>query len=346
MTRLYSVLLMILLLQGCGVTYRLTKVDSSEPTPGRHEVAPSYQIQYLSCDHRSWFASNGPRPNLNPADELATASSMLIQPPEHIAAAKQGYQFALMSSNVYRDSDRFFVLPGWKLVKREESPSGLSVDVLIQGDPDSPVRVATVFRGTDGFNLADWRANLSIWFEPAQYFEAQRFFENHVLKDPKFEHSSLFVAGHSLGGGIALNVSLRWSTPHRPVTAFAFNSSPRGFYTPYNDTRTASRTILSENAEFLSFFRKIWSTKLETVEERKYNFQKFSNPLNAPLGEHKIYNLSRALLMLALAYGEPSARETFRANFSMSSVRDQLQRKGLSESQLRKELELCQVHLN
>lgn len=251
-----------------------------------------------------------------------------------------------MSSNVYRDKNKYFALPGWRLDSREDSPSGLTIDVWTQGDPSSPDRVATVFRGTDGFNLDDWQANLSIWPEPEQYFEAQHFFEKYVLHNERFKNSTLVVSGHSLGGGIAINVSLRWSTHNRPVTAFAFNSSPRGFYRPYNDTPTAARTILSENAEFLSLSRKLWWSKIETIGKRNYNFMSFTNPMYRPFGEHKIYYFSRALLMLAIAYGDTAARETFRANFDMQAIEQSLWQQGLTEAHLKEELGLCLVHMN
>lgn len=346
MNRALLAITLILLLQGCGVTYRLTKTDSPEPKVGTHEIAPSYSLQYMSCDHRSWFASNGPRPSLNPADEKPSASSMLVQTPENIAAAKQAFPFALMSSNVYRDDDKYFALPGWTLFKREDSPSGLTVDVWTQGAKENPDRVAVVFRGTDGFNLDDWRANLSIWLEPEQYFEAQRFFKEQILTEKRFERSDIVVAGHSLGGGIAINVSLRWSTSARPVAAYAFNSSPRGFYRPYDDSSTAARVILSENAEVLSFFRKLWWRKIKSLEERKYNFVSFRNLMHTPIGEHRIYPLSRALLMLAVAHEAPNARDTFRANFDMKAIEEGLKRRGLSEAQVSSELALCRVHLN
>lgn len=45
MIRFLLVVLTVILLQGCGVTYRLTKVDAPEPITGKHEIVPSNLVQ-------------------------------------------------------------------------------------------------------------------------------------------------------------------------------------------------------------------------------------------------------------------------------------------------------------
>lgn len=305
------------LLAGCGTV----PVPQPEDVPAfsrhAHDLYPSHERQYLSCDYRSWSVADG-------GDSFGAdrqyyqpwASSMHAQHPDTLKAIKSSFVYALMSSNVYRDpKDAHYRIPGWTPAYRYTSQTGLVFEEWHKKEGGTIREIAVIFQGTDDWK--DMAASLSPWFEPKQYAQAQRYVQA-LLQNPEYGNIPITVAGHSLGGGIALNVSLRHSTKARPIHAFAFNMSPRAFFGPY-DGLPATRILINERAEGLAALRRLWWRKVGTYEPYPVNFLDFSMTVK-PLSEHSIYRLSRGLLLVAIGTGDTYAREVFRANFNMEQV--------------------------
>lgn len=281
------------------------------PMASLHEITSSRHLQYLSCDYRSQDLARG-------------ASSMFLHSTDHLDMAPRAFAYAAMANNVYRSPDDkpVFRLPGWTLTERKESASGLVLEVLERRDAGRLAEVVVAYKGTDFEEKNDWRANLSINREPVQYEEAQGHFEG-LLNKPAYAGVPITVTGHSLGGGIALNVSLRHSTQARPIRAFVFNTSPRGFYTPIDFDVRAERVLIDERADFLWAGRLPWARKLGRLNATKltYNFLDFNYFTGKNIEEHSIYLLTRGLLLMAIHRDSDYARKVFAANVTMEHAK-------------------------
>ncbi|MBT3367690.1 MAG: hypothetical protein HN472_09945 [Nitrospina sp.] len=173
---------------------------------------------------------------------------------------------AMMASNSYhKDEDKRNYFPiykmGWqhysldgKLTDKPEKPTfvdswnGLAYDIYKRKGTNKTV---FSYRGTEGF--WDWIfSNLAIGYSPA-YSEAFKKFKKY-----KESHSneSIYVTGHSLGGGIALGVSVR----NEGVKAVVFDPSPRIFNGVENHNKQAERVVVYQEREILEFVRKGWTT--------------------------------------------------------------------------------------
>lgn len=309
-----------------------------------HVIKSPADLQYLSCDTKSWFVEkNGKSYGAPESHKKEWASSMHALPQRYSEVAAKSVPYAIMANNVYRSpSDKpYFYLPDWKVVNRHESKSGLALEELHKIVNGNLQEIVIAYKGTDGPSLKDWKTNLSIWLEPNQYAEAQKHMKD-LLKYPSYYNIPITVTGHSLGGGIALNVSLRQSTTNRPISVFTFNTSPRGFYKPINDSLEGiERYLLDEKGEFLGGARPFWHTKLKKYNLLTYNFLDFTTIYSKPVSEHSIYLFTRALLLVALGRDDEYAKKVFQENFDMDDIQNQIP----SASELLKhrdnDLQLC-----
>ncbi|ENW19935.1 lipase family protein [Acinetobacter haemolyticus] len=138
-----------------------------------------------------------------------------------IALSKSYFDMALIANNVYEDPKKNYYLPEWNLIYAMRSNSGL--DMHVYGDKTNisdSNKIVFAFGGTEG--MLDIRANIPFTGEPLQYKQAVEQVDK-VLKDNS--NAVVFATGHSLGGGIALNVAYE----NQRVQAVVFNPSPRGF---------------------------------------------------------------------------------------------------------------------
>lgn len=271
--------------------HALVKPFSSEQTDG---------LFHMSCtdkfpDGRSVFAS------LAQDDELNG----------RIALARRYFIYAAMANNSYRDppSKPRFATPGWEFEYALESGSGLAAEVYREvGQPELPGRLVVAFRGTEP-HLNDWKTNFSLR-EPLQFQEAVLWMQKIRDENPLW---TVVATGHSLGGAIALNLSMRFPR----LDAVAFNSSPRAFFgehVAYDN----QRVYIYEYGEFLSLFGS-WYLKLRLpsgVVFGNFNFLDYLYHTVSIIPEHSIYELTRALTLVALSAGEGSAYQFFRENIS------------------------------
>lgn len=186
--------------------------------------------------------------------------------------------YAMLASNSYRKKDRvrFNVEKiGWVQVDLDGNPtdeptkvhklSGLSYDIYEKVDSN---KVVFAFRGTD--SKTDYlTANLAVPPFNFQYRQARKAVGKYLSENSQ---KNVIATGHSLGGGLALSVSV-----HHGVTAFTFNPSPRIFDGIGDMHEPAERVIVYQDGEILEKFRENWKKVSDVVNEKniykcKYDF--------------------------------------------------------------------------
>jgi pimeloyl-ACP methyl ester carboxylesterase len=177
--------------------------------------------------------------------------------------------FAMLSSNSYHNDDRVrFEVErlGWIQVDWDGNPtneptkkhplSGLAYDIF---EKQGSNEVVFAFRGTD--SKTDYlTANLAVPPFNFQYRQARKEFGRYLSQH---SHKNAVVTGHSLGGGLALSVSV-----HHGVAAITFDPSPRIFDGIGDLHEPAERVIVYEDGEILQAFRKHWRKVSEVVQPK------------------------------------------------------------------------------
>lgn len=299
------------LLASCR-TYPLAEAPPL-PAPGKHPIIRPYipeinesGLFHLSCTDRY--------PNGLSVYAAFDADKGI---PSRATLAKRHFVHAAMASNTYRSpTDKpIFAIPDWRLLRSLQSPSGLLLDVYGNSDNVSTsTKLVVAYRGTDGASWDDWGNNLAPR-EPAQYREAYAH-----LRDLRMENSGAeyTVVGHSLGGGIALNMSLRFDG----VDAVGFNPSPRIHFGRTSTSYNNQRTTLYEVGEVLNLISGPW-TRLRLPDDTahgNYNFLDYRTLAFSPIPEHGIYELTRGLLLVAMTRGDEAAQRMFAANIDRTTA--------------------------
>lgn len=133
----------------------------------------------------------------------------------HRLAAVEGAIYALLASNAYDQSEQpQFALPAdWQEASRS-AVADLQYSVYTQQRDGALQKVVIAFRGTD--SERDWWTG-NILGE--QYEHAAQIVRKVQAQYPS---TPLVATGHSLGGGLALHISMRFAG----ISAYAFNPSP------------------------------------------------------------------------------------------------------------------------
>jgi putative lipase involved disintegration of autophagic bodies len=186
--------------------------------------------------------------------------------------------YAMLSSNCYHKEDRVrFPVEkiGWFQVdldgNRTSEPtkahplSKLAYDIY---EKEGTNEVIFAFRGTDD-KIDYLTANLAIPPFNFQYRQARKEFGVYLGSHGS---KNISVTGHSLGGGLALCVSV-----HHGVKAVTFDPSPRIFDGMGDFHEPAERVIFYEDGEILEKVRDVWKKDDEVVETKniykcKYHF--------------------------------------------------------------------------
>lgn len=234
-------------------------------------------------------------------------------------AILDNYIYALMSHNAYKDfGNAQFILPNWQRLERWESDKGLAFDVYEEIKSVSRKRLVIAFRGTENTSFQDWfYANLYIRIMPikklrvftSQYDEAYNVSEYYKENYP---NHSIITTGHSLGGSLAINNSIRIDG----INAIGFNSSPRFFWG--NTIPRNKQVLISEQGELLGWARSLWRTNSMISNYGMENYTKFDftkpEGMGSALKKHAMYRLALGLLLSAEKYGDEKAIEILKVN--------------------------------
>ncbi len=227
-------------------------------------------------------------------DEIEGHENVQMLPKE---LAKDYAVYAMMASNAYLDPNRtYFKLDGlgWEKVDLEGNPtkrnsyspswigkifSNLQYDIWESTNSNKTV---ISFKGTD--EKIDWTTNF--WIGPSvAYKSAKKHVKKYQEKNPERD---VVVVGHSLGGGLAISVSL-WLG----VDAYAFNSSPRVFDGWGDNSEEATRKAIFQEKEILSILRSLWPKFHEVMNEEDIYQTSFDfNGVN----RHRIDYLAEGIL--------------------------------------------------
>jgi len=152
--------------------------------------------------------------------------------------ADDAFIYAQMASNTYKDNYKFRLPANYELILEKDNDDIGFAYSLYENKSENLIVIS--FRGTEGLNFKDWWYG-NIWAD--QNDEGLKLFDE--LKESYSDKTKFIVTGHSLGGGIAMEVSLK--RENAPV--YAFNTSPRFRADGYNIKN--KRVSIIENGEVL-----------------------------------------------------------------------------------------------
>lgn len=178
--------------------------------------------------------------------------------------------YAMMSANAYKKKAkrvRFDLNKlGWQQVDLDGEPtdkpakihkmSGLAYSIYEKVGTN---KVVFAFRGTDSKRDYLW-ANFSVPPFNFQYRQARKAIKKYLAEN---SHKNVVATGHSLGGGLALSVSVRFG-----IKAFAFDPSPRVFDGVGDVHKPAERVIVYQKGEILKLVRKLWKKDNDVVKRK------------------------------------------------------------------------------
>ena len=190
--------------------------------------------------------------------------------------ANQVVFFAMMCARTYLSDETDSRFPierfGWRKVNHEGRPvedrsnsyypktcwgrlfSNLQFDIWEHKETSDTV---IAFKGTD--EPIDWLSGNAMLGISIPYKSAKK----HALNYQKrFPNRKLMLTGHSLGGGLALSVSV-W----HGMDAIVFNSSPRIFDGCRNMNKPASRMAIFQEQDPLQLLRARWPKFLSKIPD-------------------------------------------------------------------------------
>lgn len=208
---------------------------------------------------------------------------------EHIKDAAKYAVYAILSNQAYSSAHAQLSLPeNWKENKDlridDNVETGYAQAVFEKYVNSKLVEVVIAFRGTD--DKKDWIQNIApLHHEQTPFAE---FCFRRVLEKYKNTSAKIVATGHSLGGGLAMNISFKYPN----VDAVVFNSSPIA-QPGLNPNQNNKRVSISESGEILEVLR-------DAVKERWINtrFIKFSFLNGTPVQQHDITPLAANLVKL------------------------------------------------
>lgn len=209
----------------------------------------------------------------------------------HQLAAVEGAIYALLANNAYDHSEHphFALPPGWQELQRG-GQGDLQYSLFAQQRDAQPERLVIAFRGTD--SKQDWWSGNILG---AQYEQAAAVIS--AVRE-QYPNLPLTATGHSLGGGLALHVSMRFAG----ISAYAFNPSP--LVRQPQPIQRNRRVIYWEADDVLHWARWAWEKTPGAVYWR-FSFVRGDG--------HNALVLAKGLLMLG-ALMNPDLAQTLQQN--------------------------------
>lgn len=196
--------------------------------------------------------------------------------------AQESFIFAQMAANTYGDSPQFKLPLEYSLIKMQDNDSIGFAYSIYENKKENTVIIS--FRGTEGFK--DW------WY--GNLLASQNKSGLNLFDDIKKSYSNdtkFLVTGHSLGGGIALEVSLK----RENVDAYVFNTSPRFSADGYNIEN--KRVSIVEHGEVLKALR-------APSKEASQTYTSIGCSTGGPISQHEQAKLASCLTQIAATQSE------------------------------------------
>ncbi|TCV75245.1 MULTISPECIES: hypothetical protein [Methylomonas] len=221
--------------------------------------------------------------------------------PRTYTGASEMYVYAMMAYNAYGEDDSYVMPKNVKtIVKEADGGLGLQYSVFEINKQKDKKELVIAFRGTEILDLNDW------WYGNlfgGQYDMADCIYEKYV-KNQDYKNHKIIAIGHSLGGGLALHLSVSYPG----VEAYAFNPSYRIFRK--NDTEQPNkRYLIAEEFEILSPMRLVWREPTQ--------LEKFSEFYCSYTSKHSMKKLSRCILHVA-AITNMEAEQSLKDNIDIN----------------------------
>jgi hypothetical protein len=208
--------------------------------------------------------------------------------------AVKTYLYAQMSSNTYEDSKPFILPAQYRLVKTVPNDSiGFAYNIYEELQNGKVIKVIVAFRGTEDFT--DW------WYGNFQRKQNQAGLDLiDSLRKTSTEDVALVVTGHSLGGGISTEISLK----RKNVKSFVFNPSPN--FEAGDKPEVNERLSIVEYGEGLKLARM-------PGREATQMYTSIGCSKGGPIGQHAQLKLSTCLTQIA-AIESAEAKKSLEVN--------------------------------
>jgi len=225
--------------------------------------------------------------------------------------ARTSWPYVVAATNAYQGDDDVYVDTGPLLERLERDPidpehadKGFGYEVFAlyspasEGDPTrEPIKLIMAFRGTDVTGLSDVFYGT---LRSDQIGFAVDYFEKE-LAQRGLPAEKWAVTGHSLGGALATEVSIKYPD----VRAYMFNTSP--FYRGEAAVNAARRTVFNERGEWLRRFARY--SRAPAADLYTLN----CGPERGQFTKHRIRLLADCITWIA-AYSDQDALNLVRAN--------------------------------
>lgn len=226
-------------------------------------------------------------------------------------AAKVGYLYAQLAENVYLPHSTFKLPPELELVQQEENDAtGFAYSVFHRKDGARLAEVILAFRGTET-PKDGWGATIQDWFLgnllQQQNEKGRLVYERLRLAHPD-RSLPITVTGHSLGGAIALHVSLR----SEGAKAVVFNTS---------SAFTRGAALDNERLSFSDYGEPAKILRASTIAPKWVHVIANCTEGFDPLKNHSQARLAACLTRLAAEAGDASAQRSMELNAAIFSAR-------------------------